>query len=99
MSELTTLSKLHSKIADDPNVSVWHMTIYTCLLNLWLESGFQKQIKVTRKLLMSKAHIRSTSTYHKCMNHLTELGYITYIPTYDSYTGSKIEIMSANHQN
>lgn len=70
------------------------MSIYNCLLNLWLESGFQKQIKVTRKLLMAKAHIRSTSTYHKCMNQLTDLGYISYKPTYDCYTGSKIEIMT-----
>jgi hypothetical protein len=94
MSELSTLSKLQSRIADDPNVSVWHISIYACLLNLWMESGFQKQIKVTRKILMDKAHIRSTSTYHKCMNHLTKSGYITYIPTYDCYTGSKIEIIS-----
>ncbi len=93
MSELSTLSKLYSKIANDPNVSVWHMSIYTCLLNLWLESGFQKQVKVTRKLLMAKAHIKSTSTYHKCMNQLTELGYVKYIPTYDCYSGSKIEII------
>jgi len=97
MSEFSILSRLHSNIAADPRVSVWHISLYTCLLTLWHQSGFQKQIKVTRKILMTKAHFGSTSTYHKCINKLIELGYITYIPTYDCYEGSKIEIILADH--
>ncbi|SDD34629.1 hypothetical protein SAMN05216464_101481 [Mucilaginibacter pineti] len=55
-------------------------------------SDFQKQFKITRALLMKKAHFKSITTYHKCIDHLIKLGYITYLPNYDSYQGSLIEI-------
>lgn len=99
MSELSTLSQLQSKIADDPRVNVWHISLYTCLLNLWQQAGFQKHVKVNRKMLMAKAHIGSTSTYHKCINKLVKLDYIIYLPTYDCYKGSAIEIKMADQLN
>jgi len=98
MSELLTLSKLLDDIADDPRLTVWHISLYSCILNLWQQGGFEKQIKVTRKILMAKAHFASTSTYHKCLNKLIELGYIGYSPTYDCYKGSRIEIKLADQE-
>lgn len=92
MSNLFTLSKLQAGITADPRVTVWHISLYTTLLNLWQQDGFKNQIRVTRKILMAKAHFGSTSTYHKCLNKLIELGYVAYSPTYDSYKGSLIEI-------
>jgi len=89
----STFSELYSKIADDPRVTVWHISLYACMLNLWEQSGFQKQVKVSRKLLMARAHFASIITYHRCISRLTELGYIRYLPTYDSYQGSTIEIV------
>lgn len=41
---------------------------------------------------MEKAHFKSITTYHKCINQLIKLGYISYLPNYDSYQGSLIEI-------
>ncbi|MEZ2338437.1 hypothetical protein AB6735_22505 [Mucilaginibacter sp. RCC_168] len=93
LPNLSTFSELYSKIADDPRVTVWHISLYTCMLNLWEQSGFQKQVKVSRKLLMARAHFGSITTYHKCITQLKELGYILYVPTYDSYQGSVIEIV------
>jgi hypothetical protein len=96
MLELATLSKLQTNIAEDPRVTVWHISLYNALLNIWQQTGFEKQIKVTRKILMAKAHFGSTSTYHKCLNKLIELNYISYNPTYDCYKGSRIEIKLAD---
>ncbi|MET3981505.1 hypothetical protein ABIB62_004119 [Mucilaginibacter sp. UYP25] len=92
-SQTTILSELFSKIGDDPRVNVWQISLYTALLNLWQQNGFQKEIKVTRKLLMAKAHFRSITTYHKSIKCLKDLGYIVYVPTYDSYQGTSIEII------
>ncbi|MCS3732431.1 hypothetical protein FHS10_000353 [Mucilaginibacter dorajii] len=93
LPEASTLSRLYLKIADDPRVTVWHISLYTSMLNLWEQSGFQKQVKISRKLLMARAHFGSITTYHKCICQLMELGYILYTPTYDSYRGSVIEIV------
>jgi hypothetical protein len=93
LPNLSTFSELYSKIADDPRVTVWHISLYTCMLNLWEQNGFQKQVKVSRKLLMAGAHFGSITTYHKCIIQLKDLGYILYVPTYDSYQGSVIEIV------
>ncbi|EHQ30886.1 hypothetical protein Mucpa_6837 [Mucilaginibacter paludis DSM 18603] len=84
---------LYSKIADDPRVNVWHISLYTFILSLWHESGYQKQIRVSRKQLMKGAHFNSITTYHKCIGKLKELKYIIYLPTYDTYQGSTIELV------
>ncbi|RKR84598.1 hypothetical protein BDD43_4844 [Mucilaginibacter gracilis] len=92
-AETSTLSKLYSKIAEDPRVNVWHVSLFTFLLNLWQKSGYQQQLKVSRKQLMVGGHISSITTYHKCISQLTKLGYILYIPSYDVYKGTKIVIV------
>ena len=92
-AELFTLTTLYGHIANDSRVNVWHISLYACLLILWVENDFGSQIKITRKNLMAKAHFRSITTYHKCIHQLVELGYITYSPTYDSYQGTTITIL------
>lgn len=84
---------LYSKIADDPRVNVWHISLYTFILSLWQKSGYKKQLKVSRKQLMKGAHFSSITTYHKCISKLKELEYIIYRPTYDAYQGSIIELI------
>ena len=90
--EIATPLILYSKIADDPRVNVWHISLYTFILSLWEKGGYKKQIKVSRKQLMKGAHFSSMTTYHKCIGRLKELEYINYLPTYDSYRGTVIEL-------
>lgn len=87
------LNDLYSKVFNDDRVNVWHISIYVCLLDLWRISDYPKQIKITRKQLMVKAHVKSITTYHKCLDQLVELNYVRYIPTYNSYEGSSVEII------
>jgi len=91
--ETSTLFLLYSKIADDPRVNVWQISLYTFILRLWCKSGYQEQIKVSRKQLMKGAHFSSITTYHKCIKRLKELEYIIYLPTYDSYQSSIIQLI------
>jgi len=84
---------LYSKIANDPRVNVWHISLYTFILSLWYKSGYEKQLKVSRKQLMKGAHFSSITTYHKCISKLNELEYINYLPTYDAYQGSTVEVI------
>lgn len=92
MPDVLVMFKLYSRISRDHRVNVWHISLYVGLLDIWRATDFPPQIKITRRVLMLKAHFKSITTYHKCIDHLVKLGYINYYPTYDSYQGSCIEI-------
>jgi hypothetical protein len=93
VQETSLFFHLYSTIRKDTRVTVWHISMYTYILMLWRDNGYQKRLKITRKQLMTGAHFSSITTYHKCINRLRELNYITYLPTYDSYQGSEIELI------
>lgn len=92
--ETSKLLLLYSKIADDPRVNVWQISLYTYILTLWQKSDYQKELKVSRKQLMAGAHFGSITTYHKCITRLKELDYIIYLPTYDAYQGTVVQIIT-----
>ena len=92
-AEFSTLLRLYTKIADDRRVNVWHISLFICILMLWQKSGYADQLKVSRKQLMTGAHIGSITTYHRCINRLKELHYIVYLPTYDSYQGTIVKVV------
>lgn len=87
------VSELFIKMTEDKRVTVWHISLYVTILSLWQQCGFTKEVKISRKKLMTKAHFGSITTYHKCVKQLHDFGYIIYQPTYDCYTGSVIEII------
>jgi len=92
-SQSMTLLNLYCKVAEDTRLNVWQVSLMLFILMLWHKGGYQGQIKISRKQLMTGAHFGSISTYHKCITRLQELEYITYHPNYDSYKGSTIRVM------
>lgn len=84
-------------IADnDVRLSATHLGVYFVLYKLWLVQGCKDYIKITRNRVMKQAKI-SIATYHKCISELEQWGYISYKPSYNPATGSKISIVkSAN---
>ncbi len=86
-------ARLYSRIIDDNRVTVWHISLYMSILNLWSQEGYKNQVKIKRENLMMLAHFKSITTYHKCINQLQEFGYINYKPTYDYYDGSAVEVV------
>ncbi|QJD95396.1 hypothetical protein HH214_05670 [Mucilaginibacter robiniae] len=91
--EMLTLVSLYAKITEDPRVSVWHISLYTSILTLWQKGGCPQELRVSRKQLMTGAHFRSITTYHKCINQLRKLEYIEYFPNYDAYQRSIIKLI------
>ena len=77
---LSTDKRLHSK----------HICLFVALLYYWAESQCQSTFRVTRENLMKLSKIGSKATYHKCIAELTEYGYIKYMPTYNSYVGTRV---------
>lgn len=77
----------------DVRLSNSNRNLYIALLICWNEQSFPAQIKITRKDLMRRSHIASSSTYHLAINRLIHLRFIRYIPTYDPYQGSMAELV------
>jgi hypothetical protein len=96
MSEQLFFFKLYTRMSNDHRVNVWHISLYVGLLDVWRIADFKKQFKITRNQLMEKAHFKSITTYHKCIDQLISFGYISYYPNYDSHRGSLIEIKIEN---
>ena len=85
------------KLSNDNRINVWHISLLIAVLCLWRQNSFRWPVKITRTQLMILARFKSVATYHKCLSKLVALGYVNYSPTFDSYTGSTIEINYTAH--
>jgi hypothetical protein len=77
----------------DDRLSNCYRNLYLALLICWKEQSFPAKIKITRKELMRRSKIASSSTYHLAINRLIQLRYIIYMPTYDPYHGSVAQLL------
>lgn len=93
MNRIEVISKAYAGIARNEHITVWHLSIYTTLLYLWVENNYINPITITRKKVMKLAHINSIVTYHKCIKQLQEFGYILYVPSYNYFLGSRITLI------
>ena len=83
------INEAYLNLVQDKRITVWHISMYTAVLSIYLNNGFNP-IPVTRRTLMQLTHIRSIVTYHKCLKELQEWGYIHYVPSYNGYFKSRV---------
>ncbi|MFT3920019.1 hypothetical protein [Cloacibacterium sp.] len=69
-----------------------HISMYVSLFQLWSVNGFINPFRICREDIMKLSKIKSFATYHKCIRELQDAGFINYLPNYNSYIGSLIEI-------
>ena len=81
-------------ILSDERINVWHMAVLFAIIQLATSNDMQCPIFITRKKVMTLAHINSYMTYHKCIKELQQLGYINYDPSYHPALGSKVYLSS-----
>jgi len=81
-----------SRLSKDDRVTVWHFSVYMAIFFRWRENGYINPVSVTRREIMTLAHIGSIATYHKCIKQLTQFGYLEYLPSYDPSLGSQIYV-------
>jgi hypothetical protein len=83
---------VYSSLLNDKRLTVCHFSIYMALILLWNKNEQTNPFPVSRKCIMELAHVHSIVTYHKCIGHLEEYGYIHYNPSYSYYDRSTIFI-------
>ena len=82
------------RITSDRTLSSTHVSMCTALCSLWIENQFANPFPITRKVLMSVARIKSTSTYHRVLKDLVARHLVVYSPSYDPAAESTACIIS-----
>ncbi len=84
------LTDFFEAIADDPRIGVTHISLYVSLLQQWHLNESKNPLTIQRKIIMKAAKINSRYTYNKCMKHLHEYGYISYLPSTNQFMSSYV---------
>jgi len=84
------LSEFYKAIGDDPRIGLPHISLYFALLHKWNQDQSRNPFLIARGELMKTAKINARHTYNKCMNELDEYGYISYTPSSNPVSGSRV---------
>ncbi|WP_271424633.1 hypothetical protein [Aequorivita sinensis] len=79
-------------IAKDTRLNPTHISLYMALFNYWNINRFPKDFIIIRDEVMKLSKIGSKSTYHRCLKQLDSWKYIQYIPSHNSFRGSRIRL-------
>jgi len=90
MENLKPLSDFFTAIEKDFRISSTHIAIYMALLKYRVEKNYENPIQVYRYEITPIAKISSPYTYHKCIQELSNYGYLKYEPSFKKTQGSKI---------
>lgn len=96
MENLSSLSHFFNAIEKDFRISTTHIAIYAALLQYRANNGFVNPIEVFRREITPIAKISSPYTYHKCIQELSDYGYIKYLRSFKKTRGSKIFFLESN---
>jgi len=70
-----------------------HISIYVALFLCWSINKYQNPFRISRREVMKLGKIKSLGTYHRCIKELHLAGFVIYLPSYDPYKGSLVEII------
>jgi hypothetical protein len=90
------LLAVSGRFMKDDRLSALHISLYYSLFHTWNLSKFRNPISICREEVMQASKIGSANTYTKCLKDLDNWQYLKYIPSFDSYKGSKIYLYTFN---
>lgn len=89
--ELFPLMKgFYKAVAEDPRISSTHISVYMALLHHASVSGGTNPVQFKRQQIMHSAKISARHTYNRCMNELSQYGYIQYKPSVNGHSKSSV---------
>ena len=93
MESFKPLSDFLSAISNDFRTSATHIAIYAVLLQYKFDRGLNDPIEVFSRDIFPVAKI-SYCTYNRCIQELSNYGYIKYVPSFKKSRGSRIYFMT-----
>lgn len=94
MNYIRHLTGFYGKIQQDERLNPTHISLYLALFQFWNINHFQNPISISRNEMMGLSKISALGTYHKCIKDLQEFGYIEYIPSFNPYKGSLVNLFN-----
>lgn len=92
MNYIRHLTGFYEKVQQDQRLNPTHISLYLALFQFWNLNFFRNPVSISRNDVMNFSKIQSYKTYHKCINELMEFGYIEYLPSYNPYKGSMVNL-------
>jgi hypothetical protein len=92
MNYITHLTGFFERISIDERLNPTHISLYMALFQMWNMNRFTNPISISRSEIMRLSKIYSNATYHKCIRELHEYEYIQYLPSYNPFKGSLINL-------
>jgi len=93
MNYITHLNAVFQQFSKDPSLNATHISLYMALFQTWNIHRFQNTFYIHREEIMRMGKIGSNPTYHRCMKKLHEQKYIQYLPSYNPYKGSRVNML------
>ena len=88
------LMRFLNRMADDERLNTSHISLCFALVICWDHHGHKLPFKISRRILMDYGKIASISTYHICIKDLISFGLIKYAPSYNSYQGTLVTLLT-----
>ena len=94
MNYIKHLTGFFEKVSTDFDLNPTHISLYMAIFQLWNQNRFQNPIGISRDELMRISKIASYATYHKCIKELDEKNFVKYMPSYNPFKGSTLEVVN-----
>lgn len=94
MNYIKHLNGFFERLSNDQRMTAYHISLYLILFQFWNLNRFQNPFSISRQELMALSRIGSVNTYARCVKELHHWGYISYFPSTNWHTGSKVSCIS-----
>lgn len=94
MNYIKHLTGFFEKVSTDFELNPTHISLYMAIFQLWNQNRFQNPICISRDELMRVSKIASYATYHKCIKELDEKNFVKYMPSYNPFKGSTLDVVN-----
>lgn len=88
------LNAVFVHISKDSRLNPTHISLYFALFYLWNTNFFRDEFFINRDDVMKLSKIGSRTTYHRCIKELNHWNYFEYMPSHNSFHGSKIRMFN-----
>ncbi|MGG7035738.1 MAG: transcriptional regulator [Flavobacterium sp.] len=93
MNYIKHLTGFFSKMNNETGINPSHISLYLTLFQCWNVNRFKNPTSISRDEIMKASKINSKATYHKCMKELVSLGFIEYLPSFNPYQGTYVNMI------
>ena len=94
MNYIKHLNAVFLNIYKDTRLNPTHISLYFALFYLWNINFFRDEFYINRDDVMKLSKIGSRTTYHRCIRELNHWSYFQYLPSHNSFHGSKIRMFN-----